>query len=135
MDDAPTIFARVYPLTILVVVGLGIPVVLLVLNRLGSRFAHGHRESDPGKQEPYECGLTATSGGAGERFPVKFYLVAMLFLAFDVEVAFLYPWALHFNEGIKNGGWGMIWLLVAFLVVLEVAYLYLWRKGALDWDK
>ena len=55
----------------------------------------------------------------------------MIFLAFDVEVAFLYPWALHYT----TGGWEMLWLLVAFLVLLETAYLYLWRKGALDWDK
>ena len=131
MDAAPTMFDRVYPLTILVLLGLAVPAALLVINRIGSRWAHGHREDDPGKQEPYECGLTSTAGGAGDRFPVKFYLVAMLFLAFDVEVAFLYPWALHFAKG----GWEMIWLLVAFLVILEVAYLYLWRKGALDWDK
>ncbi len=73
-------------------------------------------------------GMTAQSP---DRFPVKFYLVAMLFLAFDVEVAFLYPWALHFSKG----GWEMVGLLVAFLGLLEAAYLYLWRKGALDWDK
>jgi NADH-quinone oxidoreductase subunit A len=131
MDAAPTIFDRVYPLTILVILGLAIPAALLILNRIGSRWAHGHREDDPGKQEPYECGLSSTTGGAGDRFSVKFYLIAMLFLAFDVEVAFLYPWALQFMKG----GWGMLWLLLAFLVLLEVAYLYLWRKGALDWDK
>ena len=131
MDASPSMFDRVFPLTILVLLGLAVPTALLLINRFGSRWAVGKRDSDPGKHEPYECGLSSTAGGAGDRFPVKFYLVAMLFLAFDVEVAFLYPWAIHFT----TGGWEMLWLLVAFLVLLEVAYLYLWRKGALDWDK
>ena len=128
---SPSMFDRVFPLTILVLLGLAVPTALLLINRLGNWWAIGRRAADPGKQEPYECGLSSTAGSAGDRFPVKFYLVAMLFLAFDVEIAFLYPWAIHF----KAGGWEMLWLLVAFLVLLEVAYLYLWRKGALDWDK
>lgn len=131
MDAAPSVFDRVFPLTVLLLLGLAIPAALLAINRLGSRFAVGERARDPGKHEPYECGLSRTVGGASDRFPVKFYLVAMLFLAFDVEVAFLYPWALQF----RAGGWEMLWLLVAFLVILEVAYLYLWRKGALDWER
>ena len=131
MDASPSIFDRVFPLTVLVLLGLAIPTALLVINRIGSRWAVGKRDTDPGKHEPYECGLSSTAGSAGERVSVKFYLIAMLFLAFDVEVAFLYPWALQFAKG----GWEMLWLLVAFLVLLEVAYLYLWRKGALDWDK
>ena len=132
MDVAPSQFDRVYPLTILILLGLAVPLALLLINRIGSRWAVGKRDNDPGKHEPYECGLTANTAGAGDRFPVKFYLVAMLFLAFDVEIAFLYPWALHFS---KSNGWGMVWVLVAFLVLLETAYMYLWRKGALDWDK
>jgi NADH-quinone oxidoreductase subunit A len=131
MDASPSMFDRVFPLTILVLLGLGLPFALLMIHRLGSRFALGKRDTDPGKHEPYECGLPSIAGGAGDRFPVKFYLVAMLFLAFDVEVAFLYPWAIHFT----TGGWEMLWLLLAFLVLLEVAYLYLWKKGALDWDR
>ena len=55
----------------------------------------------------------------------------MLFLAFDIEVAFLYPWAYMFN---KSEGWNIVWLLVVFLVLLEVGYLYLYKKGALDWE-
>lgn len=129
--DAPSMFDRVFPLTILVLLGLAVPTALLVVNRLGNWWAIGRRDADPGKHEPYECGLSSTAGGAGGRFAVKFYLVAMLFLAFDVEIAFLYPWAIHF----RTGGWEMLWLLVAFLIILEVAYLYLWKKGALDWDK
>jgi NADH-quinone oxidoreductase subunit A len=131
MPAEPTVFDLVFPLTVLVLLALLVPVALLVINRLGARLWHGQRQDDPGKQVPYECGLNQVAGGAGDRFPVKFYLVAMLFLAFDIEVAFLYPWALHFGQG----GWGMVWLLVAFLVLLESAYIYLYRKGALDWER
>ena len=70
-----------------------------------------------------------TIGTADERFSVKFYLVAMIFLAFDIEVAFLDPWAIQFLKG----GWEMFAILAAFLVMLEAVYLYLWNKGALDW--
>ena len=66
----------------------------------------------------------------GEKFTVKFYLIAMLFLAFDIEVAFLYPWAWWFN----HGGWEMVGMLVFFLLLLEVGYVYLYKKGALDWE-
>ncbi|MCX8038989.1 MAG: NADH-quinone oxidoreductase subunit A [Planctomycetota bacterium] len=130
MEHAPSVFDRVFPLTILLLLGLALPLALLLINRLGSRWALGERRDAPAKHEPYECGLARTVGGAGDRFPVKFYLIAMLFLAFDVEIAFLYPWALQF----RAGGWELFWLLVAFLILLEVAYLYLWRKGALEWE-
>jgi NADH-quinone oxidoreductase subunit A len=126
-----SVFDKFYPLTMLLILGLVIPAALLGINTILSRFAHGTRNTNPAKNEPYESGLPATVGTAGERFDVKFYLIAMLFLAFDIEVAFLYPWAVHFG----NGGWEMVALLVVFLVLLEVGYLYLYKKGALDWDK
>ncbi|MBA3847219.1 MAG: NADH-quinone oxidoreductase subunit A [Planctomycetes bacterium] len=128
----PSMFDIVFPLSILLLIGLGIPAFMLIANHVISRMAHGTRNTNPGKDVPYEAGVTATLGGADERFSVKFYLVAMLFLAFDLEVAFLYPWAIHFT---KSQGFGMVWLLLVFLVMLEVGYLYLYKKGALDWDK
>jgi len=127
----PSIFDIVFPLTILVLIGLAIPAGMLVANHLLSRWALGRKIDNPGKDQPVESGLTATVGTANERFSVKFYLIAMLFLAFDLEVAFLYPWAMHFHHG---QGWSMIWLLLPFLVMLEVGYLYLYKKGALDWE-
>ena len=130
--SVPTTFDIVFPLTILVLIGLSIPAVMVIANQILSRMAHGTRNTSPGKQVPYEAGVTAVVGGADERFSVKFYLIAMLFLAFDLEVAFLYPWAVHFG---KSQGWGMVWLLVVFLVMLEAGYLYLYKKGALDWDR
>jgi NADH-quinone oxidoreductase subunit A len=130
--SVPTTFDIVFPLTILVLIGLSIPAVMVTANQILSRMAHGTRNTSPGKGVPYEAGVTAVVGGADERFSVKFYLIAMLFLAFDLEVAFLYPWAVHFT---KSQGWGMVWLLVVFLVMLEAGYLYLYKKGALDWDR
>jgi NADH-quinone oxidoreductase subunit A len=127
-----SVFDKVFPLTMLLILGLVVPAALLGINELLSRFvAHGTRNTNKAKNEPYESGLPGTLGSAGERFDVKFYLIAMLFLAFDIEVAFLYPWAVHFGKG----GWEMVGLLVVFLVLLEVGYLYLYKKGALDWDK
>ena len=131
VDDSPSVFDVVFPLTMLLILGLVVPAALLGLNTIFSRFAHGTRNTNPGKNQPYESGLPGTLGTAGERFDVKFYLIAMLFLAFDIEVAFLYPWAVHFNRG----GWEMMLFLVKFLVLIGVGYLYLFKKGALDWDK
>lgn len=123
-------FGVVYPITILILVGITIPAALLIINTLLSKWAHGTKLGNPGKNEPVESGLPVSVGSSGEKFSIKFYLIAMLFLAFDIEVAFLYPWAYHF----RDGGWEMVWLLVVFLVLLEVGYLYLFKKGALDWE-
>ncbi len=129
----PTVFDIVFPLTVLVLIGLAIPGGMLLANHVLSRWAHGTKNTSPGKIEPYESGLNATLGGARERFSVKFYLIAMLFLAFDLEVAFLYPWAARFIHT-PPGDWTMVWLLLPFLAMLEAGYLYLYRKGALDWE-
>ncbi len=129
--DGSSVFSQVFPLTMLLILGVAVPAALLIANYVLSKFAHGTRNTNPARNEPYESGLASILGTAGERFDVKFYLIAMLFLAFDIEVAFLYPWAMHF----KLGGWGMVGALVVFLVLLEVGYLYLYKKGALDWDK
>ena len=126
-----TTFDLVYPLTILLLLALSIPLALLAINFLLARFAIGGRNDSPGKLTQVESGIDNNVGTAQEKFSIKFYLVAMLFLAFDIEVAFLYPWAIEFN----NGGWGMVAVLAVFLVILEVGYLYLYRKGAFDWDK
>jgi NADH-quinone oxidoreductase subunit A len=127
-----SVFAQVMPLTILVLLGLAIPAALLGANAVLSRLLHRTRNTNPAKEQPYESGLPVVVGGAGERFSVKFYLIAMLFLAFDIEVAFLYAWAWQFP---RVEGWSLVWILLAFLVLLEIGYLYLWKKGALDWDR
>jgi len=122
----PTTFDVVFPLTVLLLLGVAIPSFMVGANW----FINKGRKTWEAKGESYECGLSTTVGTANERFSVKFYLVAMIFLAFDIEVAFLYPWAVRFLQG----GWDLLWILVAFLVMLESVYLYLWNKGALDWD-
>ena len=127
---SPTTFDIVFPLTILVALALGLPAILFGLNVVLSKWDVGFNNQNRAKNEQNESGLGARYGTATEKFSIKFYLVAMLFLAFDIEVAFLYPWALQFHAG----GWGMVGLLVVFLVLLEVGYLYLYRKGALDWE-
>ena len=131
LNQGSSTFDIVFPLTMLLIIAAVIPTALLTLNYFLSRWALGTRIANPARDEPYESGLPSTVGNVGERFDVKFYLIAMLFLAFDIEVAFLYPCAIHF----KHGGWEMVVLLLVFLLLLEVGYLYLFKKGALDWDR
>ena len=88
----------------------------------------GPKKPTPEKLAPYECGMPPV-GEAYERMSVKFYLVAMIFLLFDIEVAFLYPWAL----AIRELGWTGFVQVVMFMVLLLAGYVYVWRKGALDW--
>jgi NADH-quinone oxidoreductase subunit A len=83
------------------------------------------------KLESYECGVEPTPHPpGGGRIPVKYYLTAMLFIVFDIEIIFLYPWAVAFN---KLGAFGLI-EMVTFVIAVLVAYAYVWRRGGLDWD-
>ena len=112
---------------------------ILLLMLLGAGFGAGSivlsailgpRKPTPEKLAPYECGMPPV-GDARERQPVKFYLVAMIFLLFDIEVAFLYPWAM----ALRDLGWAGFVQIVLFFAILLAGYVYVWRKGALDWDK
>ena len=89
----------------------------------------GPRKPSPEKSAPYECGMPPV-GDARERQSVKFYLVAMIFLLFDIEVAFLYPWAIAFRDLGPTG----FWQIFTFFVLLLTGYIYVWRKGAFDWS-
>jgi len=88
----------------------------------------GPRNPTPEKSAPYECGMPAV-GDARDRQSVKFYLVAMIFLLFDIEIAFLYPWTM----ALRDLGWTGLVQVVLFVAVLTFGYVYVWRKGALDW--
>ncbi len=88
------------------------------------------RSPSPEKSAPYECGMPPV-GDARERHSVKFYLVAMIFLLFDIEVAFLYPWAMALRD---LGSLGFV-QVVLFVALLAAGYIYVWKKGALDWGK
>jgi NADH-quinone oxidoreductase subunit A len=90
----------------------------------------GPSKPSPEKSAPYECGMPAV-GDARERMSVKFYLVAMVFLLFDIEVAFLYPWAL----ALRILGWTGYLQVLLFTLVLVAGYVYVWKKGALDWSQ
>ena len=113
-------------LPILIMIGLGVG--FAGGNIFLSQFL-GPRRPTPEKSAPYECGMPAV-GDARERQSVKFYLVAMIFLLFDIEVAFLYPWAIAFRDlGIVG-----YWQIVTFFLLLVTGYIYVWRKGAFDWS-
>ena len=87
------------------------------------------RKPDPEKVSAYECGFDAFDD-ARMKFDVRFYLVSLLFIIFDLEVAFLFPWAIAFTDIGLFGFWSMM----VFLAILTVGYIYEWRKGALEWD-
>src|SRR5213594_5218024 len=112
-------------LGILIMIGLGTAFASVMI--LLSQFV-GPRKPTPEKLAPYECGMPAV-GDARERQSVKFYLVAMIFLLFDIEVAFLYPWAV----ALRDLGWSGFIQIVTFFLILLVGFVYVWRKGVLDW--
>jgi NADH-quinone oxidoreductase subunit A len=121
------------PILIMIGLGAGFGALNIVLSHLVAP-----KKPTPEKLAPYECGMPPV-GDARERHPVKFYLVAMIFLLFDIEVAFLYPFAMALRDRVVDGalvpglGWaGFIQLLVFFLI-LVTGYVYVWRKGVLDW--
>src|SRR5689334_7340887 len=91
----------------------------------------GPKRYNRAKLDSYECGIEPTPQPiGGGRFPVKYYLTAMLFIIFDIEIVFLYPWAVAFD---RLGVFGLV-EMVLFIVTLGVAYAYVWRRGGLDWD-
>jgi NADH-quinone oxidoreductase subunit A len=111
------------PILIMVVLGAGFG----AFNIIASHLVGPHKPT-PEKLAPYECGMPPV-GDARERHPVKFYLVAMIFLLFDIEVAFLYPFAM----ALRSLGWTGFVQLVIFFAILLTGYVYVWRKGVLDW--
>ena len=112
------------PLVIFIGVALVIGLALLV-----SPFLVAFRRPDPEKLSAYECGFKAFDD-ARMKFDVRFYLVAILFIIFDLEVAFLFPWAVAF----KSVGTFGFWSMLVFLGVLTIGFVYEWKKGALEWD-
>src|SRR5580704_1082272 len=108
---------------IMIALGAGFALITVLLSSM-----LGPRKPSPEKSAPYECGMPAI-GDARQRQSVKFYLVAMIFLLFDIEVAFLYPWAM----ALRQLGWSGFAQVVTFMLLLLAGYVYVWRKGALDW--
>jgi NADH-quinone oxidoreductase subunit A len=112
------------PLAVFIAVALVIGIALLVVPYLLA-----YKQPDPEKLSAYECGFNAFDD-ARMKFDVRFYLVAILFIIFDLEVSFLFPWAVAFGDLGLYGFWSMM----VFLGVLTVGFIYEWRKGALEWD-
>jgi NADH-quinone oxidoreductase subunit A len=113
-----------FPLIIFIGIALVIALALLV-----APFFVAYSQPESEKLSAYECGFNAFDD-ARMKFDVRFYLVAILFIIFDLEVAFLFPWAVAFH----NIGWFGFWSVMIFLGVLTVGFVYEWRKGALEWD-
>ena len=112
------------PVLLFILVGLAVGVIPQALG-----YILGPNRPDPEKNSPYECGFEAFED-ARMKFDVRYYLVAILFILFDLEIAFLFPWAVSLNEIGASGFWAMM----IFLGILVVGFAYEWKKGALEWD-
>ena len=113
-----------FPVLLFIVVGLAMGVAPIVLGRLAAPY-----RPDSEKLSPYECGFDAFEN-ARMKFDVRYYLVAILFIIFDLEIAFLFPWAVALQE---IGLFGFLSMMV-FLGILVVGFIYEWKKGALEWE-
>ncbi len=113
-----------FPILLFIVVGLGLGVLLLSIGALLAP-----NRPDPEKLSPYECGFEAFED-ARMKFDVRYYLVAILFILFDLEIAFLFPWAVVLRD---IGFEGFVAMMI-FLLILIVGFVYEWKKGALEWE-
>ena len=116
--------AEYFPILLFILVGLAVGVAPVVLGSL-----LGPHRPDAEKLSPYECGFEAFED-ARMKFDVRYYLVAILFILFDLEIAFLFPWAASLRDIGASGFWAMM----IFLTILVVGFIYEWKKGALDWE-
>jgi NADH-quinone oxidoreductase subunit A len=115
-----------YPVLVLAVLAAGFAVGSVVMSA-----AVGPKRYNRAKLDSYECGIEPTPQAVGGgRFPVKYYITAMLFIVFDIEIIFLYPWAVHFDA---MRFFGLVEMVV-FIATVFVAYAYVWRRGGLEWD-
>ena len=143
MDSSqPSQLEQYIPVLFLLAAAVGFAVATLVASVLFGKFA----KSSKAKDAPYECGKDPIGEG-GARFSVKFYLVAMLFILFDIEVVFMYPWAVVYRDMVAGTGplagtlqgflhrTEIFWSMLSFVLILTVGYVYAIMKGALDWKK
>jgi NADH-quinone oxidoreductase subunit A len=123
-------FAHYIPLLIQVIVAMALATVMITLSHL-----LGKHKWTRAKNTAYECGITPT-GDAQQRFSVKFYLVGMLFILFDVEAVFLYPWAVVFRDlpRLTGSRWFGFWEMLIYIGLVLVGFFYIWKKGILDWN-
>lgn len=115
------------PILIHVIIAIGFATVALLINLLVGKVGTRSKIKDTA----YECGMLPIGGSP--RFSVKFYLVAMLFILFDIEVVFMYPWAIVFQQFIAESGLIIFWSMLSFVIILLVGYVYALKKGAFNW--
>jgi len=116
--------AEFLPIAVVFLLGVAVAAGLLAVSNL-----LGPKRPDSSKNTVYECGVPLIEG-ARKRYPIKFFLIAMMFILFDIEVAFLFPWAVVFR---KLGLFGFVEMTV-FVAILLVGFVYIWRKGGLEWE-
>jgi len=116
--------AHYFPILVFIGIGVAIGVIALTLG-----WMLGPRRPDKAKLSPYECGFDPFED-ARLPFDVRFYLVAILFVIFDLETAFLFPWAVV----LRRIGWSGFWAMMIFLAILIVGFVYEWKRGALEWE-
>jgi NADH-quinone oxidoreductase subunit A len=121
-------FENYLPVLLQIVIAGGFAVVTLIASALLGKSAR----RTPIKDSAYECGMLPV-GDSQPRFSVKFYIVAMLFVLFDIEVVFLYPWAVIYKDFLAAHGASILAVATGFVSILLVAFVYAWKKGALDW--
>ena len=124
MEQLDALLAGYLPLVIFIGVSAALGLVLLIVP-----FVVAFQRPDPEKLSAYECGFNAFDD-ARMKFDVRFYLVSILFIIFDLEVAFLFPWAITLGDT----GIFAFWSMMVFLAVLTVGFIYEWKKGALEWE-
>ena len=117
------------PVLLQIVVAIGFAAAVLIVSAMVGKSGRRTRVKDTA----YECGMIP-QGGAQPRFSVKFYLVAMLFILFDLEIVFMYPWAVVYKETVVHNPM-ILWSMLSFISILMVGYVYALKKGAFDWKK
>lgn len=122
--DTASLLSNYFPILVFLVIAIALALVMVVASLIAAR-----QHPDSEKLSAYECGFDAF-GDARHKFDVRYYLVAILFIIFDLEVAFLFPWAVTLGEIGVFGFWSMM----VFLGVLTVGFVYEWKKGALEWE-
>lgn len=121
-------FEDYLPVLFQIIIAVGFAVATLLVSVLLGRSAKRSKIKD----SAYECGMLPLQEGQ-PRFSVKFYIVAMLFVLFDIEVVFLYPWAVVYKDFLAAHGAGIFFAALSFVSILGVAFVYAWRRGVLDW--
>lgn len=123
------VYAPYIPIVVVILLGVVLGAVILLLNGV-----LGPNRPNPRKNAPFECG-NEPSATARRRFDVKFYLVAIFFIVFDIEVVFLFPWAVRYRDALAAGnGWLYFGEMMLFLSLLTAGLAYIWKRGALQWE-